>query len=195
LGALVGQLSSGVRALDIEMVGEEAELGSKAIAGAALAGLLRPHLDLPVNAVNARLLAAERGLAVSETVRSRGATFTSSVALRALGADGERSVKGTVFSTGEGLEPRVVAIDRFFLEMVPEGRILVLRNEDKPGVIGAVGTLLGSRGLNVSRMQVGLDRAGKEALQLWNVDGDLDVPTLEAIRKVAAVRSATLVRL
>jgi D-3-phosphoglycerate dehydrogenase len=198
LGVLLGQITmptGGVQSIDIETVGEIADFGAKAISGAALAGLLRPHLDVPVNEVNARLLAADRGLRVSETVRSRGATFTSSIALRSTGADGEHSVKGTVFSTGEGFEPRVVRIDRFYLEIVPEGRVLVLRNDDKPGVIGAVGTLLGSRGINVARMQVGLDKGRREALQLWNVDGALDPDTLEAIRKVPAVKSATVVSL
>jgi D-3-phosphoglycerate dehydrogenase len=193
LGMLLGQLATSVETVEIEMVGDVAEVGGKAMAGAALAGLLRPHLDVPVNAVNARVLAAERGLGVSETVRLHGANFTSSIAVRALGKDGEHSVKGTVFSTGDGAEPRVVRIDRCHLEVVPEGRVLLLRNEDRPGVIGAVGTLLGSRGINVSRMQVGLDKARSEALQLWNVDASLDGATLEAIRKVAGVKWATVV--
>jgi D-3-phosphoglycerate dehydrogenase len=195
LGGLLGQLTSGLKSVDVEMVGEVAEIGGKVITGAALAGLLQPHLDLPVNQVNARLLAEERGLDVSETLRARGSTFTSSIALRANGPDGEHSVKGAVFSTGEGFEPRVVRIDRFFLEVVPEGRVLVLRNDDRPGVIGAVGTLLGSRGINVSRMQVGLDKARMEALQLWNVDAPVDAATLDAVRAVPAIKSATLVTL
>jgi D-3-phosphoglycerate dehydrogenase / 2-oxoglutarate reductase len=195
LGALLGQLTAGVTGVDVEMVGEVAELGGKLIPGAALAGFLRQHLDVPVNAVNARLLAGDRGLTVSETVRSRGSNFTSSITLRATGRDGERSVKGVVFSTGAGFEPRIVRIDRFYLEVVPEGRVLVLRNEDRPGVIGAVGTLLGGRGINVSRMQVGLDRSRAQALQLWNVDGALDAATLEAIRRVAGVVAAQVVAL
>jgi D-3-phosphoglycerate dehydrogenase / 2-oxoglutarate reductase len=195
LGVLLGQMVTGLSAVDVEMVGEVAEIGGKVIAGAALAGLLKPHLDIPVNEVNARLLAEERGLRVTETVRTRGSNFTSSIALRSTGPDGEHSVKGTVYSTGEGFEPRVVRIDRFFLEVVPEGRVLVLRNEDKPGVIGAVGTILGSRGINVSRMQVGLDKGRREALQLWNVDDQVDAVTLEAIRGVPAVKSVLVVSL
>jgi D-3-phosphoglycerate dehydrogenase len=195
LGTLLGQLTSGLKSVDVEMVGEPAEIGAKVIAGSALAGLLKPHMDIPVNEVNARLLAEERGLRVSETVRQKGANYTSSIALRATGPDGEHSVKGTVFATGAGNEPRIVRIDRFFLEVVPEGRILVLRNEDKPGVIGAVGTILGGRGINVSRMQVGLDKQRMEALQLWNVDAALDAQALEAVRAVPAVKSASVVSL
>ncbi|HZS39161.1 MAG TPA: phosphoglycerate dehydrogenase [Polyangia bacterium] len=195
LGALIGQLTAGVTGVDVEMVGDVAELGGKLIPGEALAGFLRQHLDVPVNAVNAKLLAGDRGLAISETVRSRGSNFTSSITLRAHGPQGERSVKGVVFSTDAGYEPRIVRIDRFYLEVVPDGRVLVLRNEDRPGVIGAVGTLLGGRGINVSRMQVGLDKARAQALQLWSVDGNVEAATLEAIRRVAGVVSAQVVTL
>jgi D-3-phosphoglycerate dehydrogenase len=195
MGHLLGQLVTSVEKVEIEVVGEIADVGTKGIGGAALAGLLRPHLDVPVNEVNARLLAAERGLRVSETVRAHGANFTSSIGVRVSGKDGERSVKGTVFSTGSGPQPRLVRIDTFYVEAVPEGRHLVLRNQDRPGVIGAVGTLLGGRGINVARMQVGLDKDKKEALQLWNVDADVDAATLDAVRKVAGVTHATFVTL
>jgi D-3-phosphoglycerate dehydrogenase len=196
MGLLLGQLAHGAQSIDIELVGDIADVGHKAIPGAALAGLLRPHLDVPVNEVNARLLAQERGLRVSETVRSAGSTnFTSSVTLSAHTKVGTRSIMGTVFSTGAGPEPRIVRIDRFFLEMVPEGRHLVLSNADQPGVIGAVGTLLGQRKINVARMQVGLDKQKGEALQLWNVDAPLDDAALEAVRKVPGVASALVVAL
>jgi|SRR5579871_3747928 len=199
VGALASQLLSStgnsLEAVEVEVVGEAAELGATPIAAAAVAGLLRPHLDVPVNEVNALLLAGERGLRVSEVKRPHGRDFTSSVSVRASGRGEARQVKGAVFHTSEGLEPRVVEIDRFPLEVIPDGRILVLVNEDKPGVIGAVGTLLGGRGINVSRMQVGLDRQKGEALQLWSIDGELDEAALAAVRAVAHVRSATVVKL
>ena len=100
-----------------------------------------------------------------------------------------------MFRIAERSEPRVVMIDDFLLEMAPEGRVLVLRNEDKPGVIGSVGMLLGSRGINVSRMQVGLAPARHEALQLWNIDGELGEPMLEEIRRLPHVRAAQQVTL
>jgi D-3-phosphoglycerate dehydrogenase len=195
LGHLIGQVATGITSVDIETVGEIAEVGGKAIAGAALAGLLRPHLDVAVNQVNARLLAAERGVRVSEISRAQGSTFTSSIGVRVNCSTGERSLKGTVFSTFGGFEPRIVRIDRFYLEVVPEGRILMLSNDDRPGVIGAVGTLLGGKGINVSRMQVGLDKGRAEALQLWSIDAALDAATLEAIRNVPGVKSALILSL
>ena len=195
LGLLLGQLAVGVEKIEVETVGEIAEVGGKAIASAALAGLLRPHLDVPVNEVNARLLAAERGITLAEIVRSQGRNFTSSIELRATTKEGTRTIKGVVFQVAEGYEPRIVQIDKFYLEVQPEGRILLLRNDDKPGVIGAVGTILGGRGINVSRMQVGLEKGTREALQLWSVDAVLDADALTAIRGVPGVKSAQVVLL
>jgi hypothetical protein len=198
IGGLIGQLRSGIEEVEIALAGDIAEVGQKLVSGAALAGLLRPHLDLPVNEVNAPLLAQERGLAVKESVVLREANFTSSVTMRVGGAGGALEVKGTVFATANGPAPRIVAIEdrgRFFVEVVPEGHHLVLRNEDRPGVIGAVGTILGSRGINVSRMQVGLDAASREALQLWNLDATVGAEALAAILAVPGVKTATVVHL
>ena len=194
LGALASQLVERIESVEIEVAGDVAEGGASPIAAAAVAGLLRRHMDVPVNAVNAALLAAERGIAVSEIKRGGGTDFTSLVTLRVKGA-GECAVRGTVFRTGTAHEPRVVAIDGFALEAALDGRILVLKNADRPGVIGAVGTLLGQRAINVGRLQVGLDRGRAEALQLWNVDNDVDAATLDAVRALPHVRAATLVTL
>src|SRR6185503_7312899 len=100
MGLVLGQLAPGVQAVEVEVVGDVAEVGTKAIGGAALAGLLRPPLDVPVNEVNAQLLAVERGLRVSETMRARGENFTTSVTITVVsqkdGRTVESSVKGTV---------------------------------------------------------------------------------------------------
>jgi D-3-phosphoglycerate dehydrogenase/(S)-sulfolactate dehydrogenase len=191
LGELVGQLTAGnIDAVEIEVAGELDQASVRPVTAAALAGLLGTHLDLPVNQINAHLLADDRGIAVSEISRARGANWATSVALRASGRGWSRYVKGTVFQIADRAEPRVVVIDDFLLEATPEGRILILHNDDKPGVIGQVGTLLGSRGINVSRMQVGLAPARGEALQLWNIEGELSEGMLQEIRRLPHVRGA-----
>jgi hypothetical protein len=165
------------------------------VVASSLAGLLRPHLDGPVNTVSAPLLAAERGIALSETVRARGQNWATSIGVRVAGRGWSRFVKGTVFQMGDRAEPRIVLIDDFLLEVIPEGRLLLLRNEDKPGVIGSVGTLLGSRGVNVARLQVALAPARQEALQVWSVDGELSETMLHEIRRLPHVRAAQQVLL
>ena len=195
LGKLAGQLVGGnIDSIEIEVAGEIAD-SSRPVVAAALAGLLRTHMDIPINEINAAFVAQERGIRITETRRARGENWANSVTVRAAGKGWARSVKGTVFAIGESPEPRLVVIDDFLLEAALEGRVLILRNEDKPGVIGAVGTLLGARGINVSRMQVGLAPARKEALQLWNIDGELTEAMLGEIRRLPNVRAAQQVTL
>jgi D-3-phosphoglycerate dehydrogenase/(S)-sulfolactate dehydrogenase len=195
LGALVGQLHGGTyQAIEVEVTGELADVAHH-IRSVALAALLRTHLDVPINAVNAPLAAAERGIEVSEVRRGQGDNWATSIGLRVRGGGRTRYVKGALFRIADRAEPRVVMIDDFLLEMAPEGIVLVLQNDDKPGVIGQVGMLLGSRGINVSRMQVGLAPGRGEALQLWNVDGELTDTMLEEIRRLSHVRAAQQVSL
>src|SRR6185503_16327831 len=146
LGSLLAQIlprGTGIDEVQIETSGEVAELAGTPVARAALAGLLRSFCDVPVNEVNAALIADERGLRVVEVKRGRGQTFAAAITLRARSATGSRLVKGTIFHIGEQPEARVVQIDDFVLDATPEGRLLLIGNADRPGVIGRVGTLLG----------------------------------------------------
>ncbi len=198
LGSLAGQIhprGGGIEELEVEVIGEVAELGATPVARAALAGLLRTFLALPVNEVNAPILAQERGLRVIEVKRGAGQTFAAAVALRTRGPSGGRLVKGTIFHIGERAERRIVQIDDFVLDAEPVGRILMIRNLDRPGVIGAVGTLLGRRGINVARLYVGKVPSSDQSIMLWQVDAELPPETLEEVRGLANIQSAQQVTL
>ncbi len=197
LGSLLAQILPGasIDEFEIETTGELAELAPALATRAALAGLLRSISDVPVNEVNAGLLAEERGLHVVEVKRARGVTFATSIALRARAASGVRQVKGTIFQIADRPEPRIVQIDDFLLDASPEGRLLLVRNTDRPGVIGHVGSMLGERGINVARLHVARLQGGGEALMLWQVDAELDDAFLEEIRRVPNVESAARVLL
>jgi D-3-phosphoglycerate dehydrogenase len=198
LGSLLAQIlprGVGIDEVEIEVCGEIGELAGGPIARAALAGLLRSFCDVPVNEVNASLIADERGLRVVEVKRPRGVNFAAEVTCRSRGASGARMVRGTIFHVGDQNEPRIVQIDDFVLDAAPEGRLLLVRNVDRPGVIGAVGTLLGARGINVARLHVGRGRARGSAVMLWQIDADLDDAALAEIRRVANVETAEQVSL
>jgi D-3-phosphoglycerate dehydrogenase / 2-oxoglutarate reductase len=198
LGSLLAQIlprGVGIDEVEIEVAGEIGEVAAAPIARAGLAGLLRSFCDVPVNEVNASLLADERGLRVVEVKRARGLNFAAEVTLRSRGASGSRSVRGTIFHVGDQNEPRIVQIDDFVLDAAPEGRLLLVRNVDRPGVIGAVGTLLGARGINVARLHVGRGRARGTAVMLWQVDAALDAAALDEVRRVANIESAEQVSL
>jgi D-3-phosphoglycerate dehydrogenase len=193
LGSLLAQIlprGVGIDEVEIEIAGDIGEVAAAPVARSALAGLLRSFCDVPVNEVNAHLIADERGLRVVEVKRPRGVNFSAEVTVRSRAASGSRSVRGTIFQIGEQSEPRIVQIDDFVLDAAPEGRLLLVRNVDRPGVIGAVGTLLGARGINVARLHVGRGRARGTAVMLWQVDAALDAGALDEVRRVAHIESA-----
>ncbi len=203
LGALVGQLAmvhqgSGEAFIDklaVEVIGEPSERGATACANATLVGLLRPFLAAPVNEINAPIIAADRGIELSEIRRQRDRDLTSAIAVTATCGDRVRLVKGTLYHVGDRVEPRVVQIDDFLVEAVPSGTILVVENADRPGVIGAVGNALGGRGINVNQLYVGQDRDKGVALELWCVDSPLAEDVVAEIRRLPPVTSAQVVQL
>jgi D-3-phosphoglycerate dehydrogenase len=203
LGRLVGQLAvpregrgeSFIDKLEVEVIGEPSERGASACSGATLVGLLAAFLDVPVNEVNAPIIAQDRAIEVSETRRQRDRDLTSAVAVKATCGERVRYVKGTLYHVGGRVEARIVQIDDFLVEAQPHGTILVVQNQDRPGVIGAVGSELGSRGINVNSLYVGQDREKGVALALWCVDAALDDKVVAAIRALPLIGSAQVVQL
>jgi D-3-phosphoglycerate dehydrogenase len=198
LGAMLGQIhpaGAGIDELEIVVVGEVAELGAVPVGRAALAGLLRTFMAAPVNAVNAPLVAGERGIKVTEVKHHHGEDLAASVTLRSKGSTGSCCVTGTIFVLGEQHEPRIVRIDDVVLDAAPEGRLLMIRNADQPGVIGGVGTLLGQKGINVARLHVGKRRGKGSSIMLWQLDGEIGTDLIDAVKKVAHVESAQAISL
>jgi D-3-phosphoglycerate dehydrogenase len=175
LGSLIGQL----------------ELGVTPIARAALAGFLEHHLEEPVNPISAPYEAQERGIRLAE-VKEASDRYATTVRVTVTGEKGIHTATGTPGRKGE---PRLVGLEGYEIDAVMEGPVLIMRNQDRPGVIGSVGTLLGSRGINVSRMQVGLDEKRGQALALWNVDSTLGGEALDELRSIDHVSSVHTLRL
>jgi D-3-phosphoglycerate dehydrogenase len=157
---------------------------------AVLKGLLEPVTD-QVNMVNAPVIAQEHGIKVVESKASRSRDFASAISTRVSGCI-DRLIVGAIFHGGQ---PRIVRIDDFMLEAIPEGATLLLHNHDRPGVVGAVGQVLGEAGVNISRMQLALVRERNEAAMLVNVDTSPDEEVLEKMRSLPHVISAQLVEL
>ncbi len=211
LGSLVAQVAAGRAGMTgrirIGYAGEPAELGTHVLRNAVLAGVLNTVLDEKVNLVNAGPAAAARGLAVEEHTRRREHGFPDTLEVSALpassgtaagAAQGEDargfSVEGTVL---HGTSPRILSIDGIALEAPLEGTLLFLRNRDVPGVIGQVGTILGSLGVNIATFALGRREAvrGAEAIALLRLDGELPDSIVLPIRAIAAMTEARLVRL
>lgn len=192
LGSLVGQLDPvDVRELRVTCTGEAGELGVTPIARAALAGFLEHHLEEPVNPISAPYEAQERGIRLAE-VKEPSDRYSTTVRVTVTGEKGIHTATGTPGRKGE---PRLVGLEGYEIDAVMDGPVVIIRNEDRPGVIGSVGTLLGNRGINVSRMQVGLDEEGGQALAIWNVDSIVSSDVLDEIRSIGYVSSVHTLRL
>lgn len=196
LGRFQAQLAdSAVREVKLEFAGEIVELNAAPVTRSFLAGLLR-DVSARVNAVNAFLIAEERGINVTTSYFRAGPDFVPSIRTRVVGASGEQSLAGTIFGFGEqAREGRITEIDGFHIEAIPHGHMLVMRNRDVPGVIGRVGTILGERGVNISRFHLGRRERGGEAMAVIEVDAAVDKETLEALRSMGQVVSARQIEL
>lgn len=198
LAVIVSQMGGATRvdALGVRYYGALAESRAADVLGSsAAAGLLRPILSGGVSMVNARAVARERGIDIVETRSSRTRHFTSLVSVKLHTSAGERWAEGTVF---EPNNPRLVSIRGVAVEAPLGGSMLIIANDDQPGVIGEVGTILGRHGVNIASFALGRSDSG--AVGVVNVDEDASAPAsldtaLEAIRNIPAVREAWVVRL
>ncbi|MBW2423516.1 MAG: phosphoglycerate dehydrogenase [Deltaproteobacteria bacterium] len=191
LGAFQGQLAQGrVDQVEVEYAGEIAELKVAPITIAVLKGILSPVKE-GVNLVNAAHVAQEMGIKVIESKVGRATDFASAITVRVRGTV-ERLVAGSVF---HGDQPRIVRIDDFMLEAIPEGCTLLIHNHDQAGVVGNVGTLLGDAGINISRMQLALNEARGEACMLVNINRDPGEKVLAALRDAPSMIAVQLVEL
>jgi D-3-phosphoglycerate dehydrogenase len=194
LGSLGAQMLKGpVVKLHIDYIGEATEFDVSPITVATLKGALQPYLDTVVNYVNAPFIAKERGLAYSETKRVEEGAYTNVISLTVQSKDREMTVWGTVFAAKK--DPRVVRIDGYHVDMKPFGRHLIIKNTDKPGFIGKVGTVLGNAGVNIADMTLGRLEKGGLAVTAIAVDGELSDALLKEIRDLEYVETLCLVNL
>jgi len=193
LGSFQGQTLKGApEEITVEYSGDVCSFDVSPVTIACIKGILDQVMDQYVNFVNAPYVAKERGIKVVEIKSSRAIDFASSVAIKIKTKDQEHTIEGALFGKSE---PRIVRIDKFFLDAVPEGYLLVLHNQDKPGVIGNVGTLLAENGVNIARLHLGRERIGAEAVSVWNIDTPLSKGLIEKILKLPNMISARVVKL
>jgi len=186
IGSLAGQLSleSAPEAVEIVYAGEVASEPISCLTAAILKGVLGNFLAEPVNEVSAPALARERGLAIAEVKTSDTPDFASLVTLRLRSGAQTTEVAGTIVGKRE---PRIVRVNRFPVEAAPSGTMLVMTNEDQPGVIGNVGHTLGEAQVNIAQFALARDGANGQALALVNVDGRASAEVLEKLRKLPHV--------
>jgi len=197
LAAIVSQMGTArIQTIALRYYGALAESrAANVLAASAATGVLRPILSGGVSIVNARSVARDRGIEIVETRSSRPRHYTSLVSLKLHTSDGERWAEGTVF---EPNSPRLVSVNGVDVEAPLAGTMIIISNNDQPGVIGEVGTILGKHGVNIANFALGRSQSG--AVGIVNVDEDATAPgsldkAVAAIRGVSNVRDAWIVRL
>jgi D-3-phosphoglycerate dehydrogenase / 2-oxoglutarate reductase len=190
IGALQHYLARGrIRRVAVEYKGDELTGLVKPLTVALLKGMLNPVLGDSVNYINAPLVAMERGIHVTQTTGLDVADYTNLVSCQVhWEGGGELVISGALFSK---YEPRIVQIDTYRTDVVPEGVMLVFGSYDVPGVIGRVGTLLGQHSINIAAWRTGRAEKGGQTLTVLTLDQALPEPLLNEFRKQDFVRHAT----
>ena len=185
MGLLAAQIAEGaIQEIEIVYKGEISNIDVKPLTYAFVKGLLYPFLKEEVNYVNAIIRAKERNIKIVESKTEVSEDFTSLVSTRVKHTLGYTVVEGTIFGKKE---PRIVRINGFRLDALPEGHMLYIFNEDRPGVIGRIGTVLGNHNLNISRMYVGQDPMKKANVILLSLDQPPTTEALEELNKLSTV--------
>lgn len=193
LGRFAAQLVSGrINLVETKFTGEIARHEVGLLTTAVLKGVLGVALQEAVNFVNADEVAKRRGIRVTETRQEQEEDYVSLVSVRVVAPEGEHTLAGTLM---RGKEPRVVEIDGYRVDAVPEGHMLFIPHMDRPRIIGRVGTLIGAHDINIAAMQVGRKVIGGPAIMLLAVDSPVPEETLAEIAKVDGIMGVKMVSL
>ena len=188
---LIQAAKGNITEVDITYCGELADLPRKdVLSRTVLKETLNFILTEPVNMINAPSMAKKRGIVITESKRSEAEGYKSLIKVKIKSDEGEISIEGTAQK-----EPRIVRIDEYWVNVKPEGTMVIARYKDIPGSIGTIGTKLGEHGINVAKMQVGREAPGEEAVMVLTVDQKVPKEVIDEIRALEHVYDAVYVQL
>lgn len=193
LGLIAVQLCEGtVEKITVKCHGDIPHRYAEVLTLSTLKGLLSTVADKPVNLINAPILAEELGLKVEEQRAAGGGSFTNLVEVVLRTGDGETSVAGTIFND---TDPRLVRVDGYSFEVVPEGRLLFYRNVDRPGMLATVGGILAKADINIGALALGRTGRGAMALTAISLDEALPGVIVQEIAQLEGVEGVRLVEM
>ncbi|WP_163538789.1 phosphoglycerate dehydrogenase [Gracilibacillus sp. YIM 98692] len=193
LGTFLTNVTDGVvEEINISYSGELTELEVAPLTRNTIKGLLKRHLGDHVNDVNASYLAEKRGIQVNEHKSSAAKGFTNLLKVEVKTKAGTRKVAGTLLN---GLGPRIVQVDSYSVDVIPEGNLVFVNHNDRPGVIGKVGSLFAEKDINIAAMQVGRSDVGGDAIMILTVDKYLAEDELEALKQVEEINAIAPIEL
>jgi D-3-phosphoglycerate dehydrogenase len=191
LGSFAGQLTdTGIQRVQVSYEGVVAQMNTRALTSAAIAGILRPMLQ-DVNVVSAPVVAKDRGIVVEETRREAEGDYESLITVAVVTDKQTRSVSGTVYADGR---PRIVNIKGIRIDAAFGPSMLYVTNQDKPGFVGRFATLLAGAGINIATFHLGRDSAGGDAIALVEVDGAVPAAVLAQVQQIPNVQQVKPLR-
>lgn len=189
IGLVQAQMAKGaLRSVTVEYAGDFPDVDLKPVTVAAIKGLLAPFVKYEVNSVNAASFAKEMGIKVSETFNQETENFTNLIRVTVESGDQKNLVAGTLFGKSD---PRIVRINKFRLEVIPEGHLGLIHNIDKPGSIGSIGMTLGQNNINIARMMVGKEDDGDRNIIFLRTDTPIPDDVVQEISNLGLVNSMT----
>jgi D-3-phosphoglycerate dehydrogenase len=193
IGSFMGQIitSEKIDRIEIGYLGRVEEYDTSLITLYILKGLLSFIIREKINLVNAPVMAREYGIEVEEDTSSSSKDYSSEITVSVSGKKWKRSISGAIV----GNRPRIVRVDSYFIETIPEGIIVLVLNDDHPGVVGSIGTSLGSARVNIGRMQLARDIEKKKNLILISTDSPVEDTTLDLLRKLPDVNEVRQIEL
>jgi len=193
LGSFITQISNiRICEIGVRYYGELTRVSYKPITNYIVKSVLKPMLSENINEVNALAYAKERGISVIETVSSRQRSYSNLISVQLRSADQTEWVEGALLRQGS---PRLVSVDGIPLEAELKGPMLFIRNDDKPGVIGQVGTILGDAKTNIASFVLGRGSERPYAVGVVNTDSPISDSTMKKIKAIPAVQFAQVIQL
>jgi D-3-phosphoglycerate dehydrogenase len=190
LGKFAGQLLGGaLKSVKITYNGLLSKYNVMPVTMSIAHGILKPILSENVNAINSLDIARERGIDIQEIHSNKEEEFVNFIKLELLTDKESLEVWGTISSNKK---PRIVKVNNVYVEAVPSGNVLFIRNNDIPGIVGAVGTALGNAQVNIAYITFGREKAGATAVSVVNVDGSVPPGVIEDIRRIKGVQFAKM---
>ena len=187
MGVLQTQLIKGpVKEVTIAYEGDFQKVDLTPVSTAVMKGLMTRMVTDEVNFINARALAKEMGIKVKETSTAESKDYANLLTVHVRTTEMANSVSGTIFGKKD---PRVIKINNFRLELIPQGHMALIYNIDRPGSIGEIGTTLGAHAVNIGRMQVGQEEGGDHNIIFMQTDTRIDDATLSALNDLGSVKS------
>ncbi|MGD2278697.1 MAG: phosphoglycerate dehydrogenase [Candidatus Omnitrophota bacterium] len=192
LGSIQSQLiDEPIKTIKVKYIGEVADIDVAVITRALMKGIFNPILEEQVNYVNSILIAKERGIKVIEKKTSMITDFANLISVELDTGKKKHFIMGTLFANKE---PRIVKMDKYYVEAIPDGYMLVVSNRDVPGVVGTIGTLLGKHKINIAEMSFGREKKKGQAISLLNVDSEVPKDVIKKLKQHKDISDVKQVR-